>query len=91
MVERLASQDDVAPRGTVEGAEDVEQRALAGATRADDGHHLTAPDLKVDAVKHGHEAAIAATVAFREIVRLDNHHSCRIASTGYSLAACIDG
>ena len=40
--------------GTVEAAQQVQQRALARARGADDGHRFAARHLEVDAPQHGH-------------------------------------
>src|SRR5581483_2705322 len=40
-VDRLAGEDHVSLGRRVQCAEDVQERALAGAARADDRHHLT--------------------------------------------------
>lgn len=37
---------------TVEGADDLQQRCLAGAAGADDAHHLATFDVEVDAFEH---------------------------------------
>ena len=47
-VEGLAVEHDVPAIGAVECAEDVEERALPGAARSHDGHHLAAPHREVD-------------------------------------------
>ncbi len=48
--------------GQVEGAEQVEQGALAGARRADDADHLSRRDHEVDAAQHLHHRAFVEEV-----------------------------
>jgi hypothetical protein len=48
---RLVVQDP-AGRGPVEGAQDMEKRALAHARCAHDGQHFPSADIEVDAVKY---------------------------------------
>ena len=67
---------------TIERAEQMEQRALSRAARADDGDHLSPSDLQVDAVEHGDVPPSPPRVRLRQINRLEHRHSCRIASTG---------
>ncbi len=89
--ECLAVEHDAPARGRVERSEEMEERALPGPARADDGQHLAASHLEVDAVEDGQQPAVAAAVLLGQANRLEHHHSCRIASTGYRRAACIDG
>src|SRR5450432_1535999 len=44
VADRLAAQDHLAARGLVQPAEEVEERALAGAARAHQGHELAGVD-----------------------------------------------
>ena len=48
--DRLAVQEDLAFVCVVEAVDDVHQRRLAGPVLAEQGVHLTAPDVEVDAV-----------------------------------------
>ena len=43
-----------AAAGMIQSAEQMQQRALAGARRADDGDALTALHIKIDAFEHRH-------------------------------------
>ena len=52
---------------------------------------VAARHFEVDAVEHGDRATVAAGVVLRQINRLQRDHSCRIASTGKSRAACRAG
>src|SRR3954454_22355848 len=51
--DRLASQRDLTARGLDEPVDRQQQRALAAAARADDGHELPGADLQVDTVDRG--------------------------------------
>src|SRR5688572_10702633 len=82
---------DAAAGGSIERAKDVQQRALPGAARADDRHHLTLLHGDGDAIEHRQQTSISADELLREIDSLQHGHSCRIASTGYSRAACRAG
>src|SRR5687767_14507609 len=90
-VQRLSTEQHGAAGWAVKRSEDVEKSALPRTARADDRHHLPTTYREVDAVEHVNERAVAPAIGLRQIVRFDDHHSCRIASTGYSLAACIAG
>jgi hypothetical protein len=68
--------------GDVERAEQVQQRALPGPARAHDRDHLPALHRQVDAVEHVDDAAVPAPVRLRHIHRLEDRHSCLMASTG---------
>jgi hypothetical protein len=48
-------------------------------------------DLEVDAIQHMDERPVTTSIGLRQIASFDDHHSCRIASTGYSRAACMAG
>ena len=50
--EVAAAEIDAARGRRLEAAEQMQQRALARARRADDGERLAAPDLEVDALQH---------------------------------------
>src|SRR5687768_1537299 len=90
--EDLPVEPDFARCGLVERAQQVEQRALPRAARADDRHELAAAHGEIDAGQHLDEVAVAAGVHLAEGVRLEHrHHSWRIASTGSSAAAARDG
>src|SRR4051812_32968155 len=69
----------------------MQQGALAGATGANDGHHLSSSDLESHPVKYGDEPSIAARVRLRQVDCFQHLHSCRIASTGNNFAACRAG
>jgi hypothetical protein len=82
----LAADQDAARVRFVEGAEDVEQRRLAGTRRSDDRHQLAGLDDEVDAAQHvDHPGAVA--VALGQAARLDANGHRRSASTGTSAAA----
>src|SRR5688572_10299160 len=49
-------EDDPSLVGMVEAADDVEERGLAGAVRADDGDDLAARDLEADLRERGQRA-----------------------------------
>src|SRR5690349_12828123 len=81
-VKGLAVEHDVPAIGAVECAEDVEERALPRTARSHHRHHLAAPHGEIHPVEHVDGTSIPADVALTDLVRLDDHHSCRIASTG---------
>src|SRR5581483_10335607 len=86
-VDGLAGDEHGAARRLVERAEEMEQRALPRAARADDRHHLAARHLKIHAVQHGDLAAVAPRLLCRQLTRFQRDHSCRSASTGNNPAA----
>ena len=47
-----AVEKDPARRGRAQAAQEVDQRRLAGARSADDGHHLAASDGQVDVLEY---------------------------------------
>ena len=57
-VERLAVDEDLARRRAIEGADQVQERRLAGARRSDDGDHLAFLDGQADIVERD-DAAFA--------------------------------
>src|SRR5688500_19271526 len=72
-----AADGDEAAGRTIERAEDVQQRALPGAARADDGHHLTLLHGDGDAIEHRQQTSISADELLREIdsLRSEEHTS----------------
>ncbi len=74
---------DAAGGGLVEPAEQVQQRALAAARRADDGHLLAAADLEVDRRQDGH-VQLALNEGLGEPAGAQHrlHHSYLSASAG---------
>ena len=83
---------DLARRRRVEGAQQVEQRALARAARPHDGDELPPAHRQVHARQHLDRGAVAAAVQLPESLGLeDRAHSWRIASTGVSPAAAREG
>src|SRR4051812_10148951 len=90
-VHRSAADGYGTSRRSVQRAEEIQQRAFPRATRAEDCHHLTALHLQRHTIQHRQQATITANERLREIGRLQHHHSCRIASTGYKRAACRAG
>ena len=52
VVDASAVEEDFALVGPVEGAEQVQQRALAGAGGADDAEELARLDLQIEAAQH---------------------------------------
>src|SRR5262249_36594085 len=83
---------DYPRRRRVERAEQVEQRALAGPARADDGDELAAGDPEIHPRQHLDRGAVAAGVALAEVLRLeDRAHSWRMASTGVRPEADREG
>ena len=79
-------------RRGVQGAEQVEQRALPGAAGADDRDELSAIHGKVHTGEDLDRGAVATAIDLAEPFRLENRaHSCRIASTGVSEAAEREG
>ncbi len=81
-----------ARRRAVEAAKYVHQGALARSALADDGQHLTGLDTEIDAAEHVERHSVAANVPLCNAAAFENRrHSERIASTGYSFAACIAG
>jgi hypothetical protein len=100
----VVAEADGAARWQVEGADAVEQRALAGAGGPDDGHHLALADGDVDPPEHVqraphvHEALLQrahlderAAGCGREVGRLAHAHSQRRPSTGRSSEAAKAG
>src|SRR5574341_49653 len=51
-IEVRAAVEHFATRGPLQASQDMEQGALADARGADDGEHLTLPDIQVDPVEH---------------------------------------
>ncbi len=56
--DRLAVEDDLAAVGRVDAGDALDQRRLAGAVVADEGHHLTRPHLEVDVGERMHRAEV---------------------------------
>ena len=52
----LAVDADLAGAGTIEPADQIEERGFAGAGGPDDGDHLAARDLEIDRFERGHLA-----------------------------------
>ena len=50
--QRLSRHHDRARAGTIEAAQQVQQRALADARRADDGHHLPRLHVEIEIAQH---------------------------------------
>ena len=76
----------------VERPQQMQEGALAGPARADDGHELAPAHLEIDAGEDLDLRAVSPTVDLPEPRRLENRaHSWRIASTGVSDAADCDG
>ena len=95
--ELVVAEADGAARGQVEGADAVEQGALAGARGADDGHHLALVDGDVDAPEHPQRAPHVHE-ALVQIAHLDEAsahglalYSQRRPSTGRSSEAAKAG
>jgi hypothetical protein len=72
--ERDAVDEDLTAGRRVEPAEQVQQRALAGARGADDRHALAWRDREIDAEQHGHFER-AAAIGLREPAA-DEHGPC---------------
>ena len=92
----LAEDEAVQPHGSggrdVERPQQVEQRALARAARADDGHELPASHREIQARQDLDRRPVAAAIDLPKTLRLENRaHSWRIASTGVSPAAAREG
>ena len=68
--ERLAVDADLAGRGTIESADEIEQRRFAGARRSDDRDQLAARNRETDVVE-GHDVAVAGE-APRDAIELDH-------------------
>src|SRR5256885_16204826 len=87
-----AVQPNIAARGAVERAEQMEQCALARARRADDGDECATPHFHVDAAQNLQQLPIPAREhaadAFGHEERV---HSYRMAVTGSSRAAWVLG
>ena len=60
VVDASAVEADAALVGPVEGAEQVQQRALAGAGGADDAEELAGADVQVDAAQDADDVGVAA-------------------------------
>ena len=69
--DHLAVEHDLAAGGPVEPAEQLEQRALAGAGRAHQGHELAAADLERDA-SQGLDLAVAEPVALGQVAGFED-------------------
>ena len=81
-VEGLSAEEDLAVRGPVEGAHDVEQGALARAGGAADGHDAADGDLEVHAAQDFKRALgvaedLADAAAFNEVGRGVTHSAGR--------------
>src|SRR5438270_1067144 len=87
----LACDRDSPPRRPIECPEKMQKRALPCAACSYDGHHLTTRNLQIHTVEHRNEPAVAANEGLGEVYCFQHHHSCRIASTGNNLAACLAG
>ena len=70
--EFLAVQPDAAAGGGVERAEDVEQRAFAGAGGTNNREGIAALDNELDAAKHRHGIAVRTFVLFMNVLQLEN-------------------
>jgi hypothetical protein len=70
--EFLSVQLDAAASGGVERAEDVEQRAFAGAGGANNREGIAALDNERDAAKHRHGIAVRTFVLFMNVLKLEN-------------------
>ena len=92
---RLAIEPHLARARPIQRAEEMEQRALARAARADDGHELPAGHGQLRARKHLDRIPIAPAEDLASPVAssiaITDPHSCRIASTGVSREADRDG
>ncbi len=85
-------QRDAAAGRFVEGAEEVQQGALARTARADDGDDLATVHREVHMLQHFQQGAVAAPEHPPDARGFEGHaHSYRIASTGFRLAACHAG
>src|ERR1051325_982540 len=91
LFDALARDGHTAAGGLIEGAEQVQQGALARPAGSDNRDHFSPYDLEVDAVEHRNQPAVATHVRLCQVYRLQHRHSCRIASTGNNLAACLAG
>jgi hypothetical protein len=65
---------NAARRRPVERAEQMQQRALSRAARADDRDHLAPGDLQIDGVEHDDLAAVATDVRLRQRLGLQHAH-----------------
>ena len=70
--EFLSVQLDAAASGGVERAEDVEQRAFAGAGGTNNREGIAALDNERDAAKHRHGIAVRTFVLFMNVLKLEN-------------------
>ena len=69
-MDRRAADEDLALRRAIDAGQHVDQRGLAAARFADDGHELAAIDLQIDAVQRG-ELARRGLVDLVDIVQFD--------------------
>jgi hypothetical protein len=72
--EVLAIEADGAGGGAVEGADDIEEGAFAGAGWADDGEGIAGREVEVDAVEDGECGARGAGVGFGDVLEGEEAH-----------------
>src|SRR6478672_2194059 len=90
VADRLAVDQHLAGRRSVQRPQQVQKRALARSARTDDRDHLAPRDLQVDRIEHLDRPAVTADVRLREGSCFQHRHS-RIASTGSRRDACSAG
>ena len=89
---RGAVEHNLAAAGAVQGPQQVQQRAFPRAARPRDGDHLAPPDGEVHIQQDVQPAYVPGAKPPPQPVGLEERaHSCRIASTGSSRAACVAG
>ena len=91
LAERAPAHFHRAPIGAIEAAEHVQQRALADAGCADDGHHLPSFDVQAEIAQHVQPCRARGVVLVQRGDVDERHHSNRSACTGSSREACRDG
>ena len=68
---------DASTRGVIQRADDLQQRALAGTRRADDGEGFASVNGERNSIEHGETAAAGCGVMFREVRELQQHGAPR--------------
>ena len=69
----FAGEFNASASGVVERADDLQERALAGAGRADDGQRFTSIDGKRNVFENCQRPAAGCGIAFREVCELQQH------------------